>query len=244
VSPVSRLQTRKPTITAPTLLETIRANHARVQEHVAAAAARAGRDPAGVTTVAITKTFDQTVVEAAHEAGLRDLGENRVQEAAPKIAAAASDIRWHLVGHLQRNKAKVAAPIFHLIQSVDSLRLARALDRHGDDGQAVLIQVNLTGNPAQHGIDPAELPDLAATIAAETTLRLDGLMTIAPFVEEEAVLRPVFGRLRELRENLIAGQPRQPWTHLSMGMTSDFEYAVEEGATLIRVGRAIFGERS
>jgi PLP dependent protein len=145
---------------------------------------------------------------------------------------------------LQRNKAKVAAPLFHLIQSVDSLRLARALDRHTDSGQPILIQVNLTGNPAQHGVDPAELSDICAAIADETSLRLDGLMTIAPFVDEEAVLRPVFGRLRELRENLVAGVPGQPWTHLSMGMTSDFEYAVEEGATIIRVGRAIFGERS
>jgi hypothetical protein len=214
-----------------------------VQERVAAAVARAGRDPAGVTTVAITKTFDLPVVEAAHAAGLRDLGENRVQEAQVKIEAAPADIRWHLVGHLQRNKAR-AIPLFHLIQSVDSLRLARALDRHANPSQPILIQVNLTGNPGQHGVAPAELAELCAAIAAETSLHLDGLMTIAPFVDEEAVLRPVFGRLRELRENLISELPGQPWTHLSMGMTSDFEYAVEEGATLIRVGRAIFGERS
>ncbi|HJO06317.1 MAG TPA: YggS family pyridoxal phosphate-dependent enzyme [Chloroflexota bacterium] len=231
-------------MTATTLRETIRANYARVQERVAAAAARAGRDPADVTTVAITKTFELPVIEAAHAVGLRDLGENRVQEAQAKIATAPAGIRWHLVGHLQRNKARIAAPLFHLIQSVDSLRLARALDRYRHDDQPVLIQVNLTGNPDQHGVHPDELPGLAATIAAETALRLDGLMAIAPIVDEETVLRPVFGRLRELRENLTTTLPEQSWTHLSMGMTSDFEYAVAEGATIIRVGRAIFGERS
>lgn len=232
------------TISSPNLIETIRANHARVQIRLAAAAARAGRDPAEVTTVAITKTHDLSVVRAAFDAGLRDLGENRVQEAQPKIDAAPPGIRWHLVGHLQRNKAKAAAGLFQTIQSVDSLRLARALDRHAASDYRVLIQVNLTGNPNQHGVGPDELLDICGAIAADTSLRLDGLMTIAPFVDDETTLRAVFGRLRELRDNLLSDIPGQPWEHLSMGMTSDFEYAVEEGATIIRVGRAIFGERS
>lgn len=225
------------------LVENIRANYDRVQDRVAAAAARAGRDPAEVTTVAISKTFDLPVVQAAYEAGLRELGENRVQEAQEKIEAGPPGIRWHLVGHLQRNKAKVAAGLFQMIQSVDSLRLARALGRHVEADYPVLIQVNLTENPQQHGLRMSELTDACGEIADETALRLDGLMTIAPFVDDETTLRATFGRLRELRENLLSAVPRQPWTHLSMGMTSDFEYAVEEGATIIRVGRAIFGER-
>ncbi len=225
------------------LIDRIRANHARVRDRVEAAAARAGRDPAEVTTVAITKAFGLPVVEAAYAAGLRELGENRVQEAQGKIEAATEAFRWHLVGHLQRNKAKAAAGLFQMIQSVDSLRLARALDRHAEAGYPVLIQVNLTGNPGQHGLGEDELTDVCGQIAEETSLRLDGLMTIAPFVDDEATLRAAFGRLRELRENLLSAVAGQPWKHLSMGMTSDFEYAVEEGATIIRVGRAIFGER-
>lgn len=225
------------------LIERIRVSYARVQERVADAAARAGRDAAEVTTVAITKTFGLPVVEAAHAAGLRDLGENRVQEAQGKIEEAPPGIRWHLVGHLQRNKAKAAAGLFGMIQSVDSPRLARALDRHAEADYPVLIQVNLTGNPDQHGLGKDGLAEVCGQIAEETSLRLDGLMTIAPFVDEEATLRGTFGRLRELRESLRSAVPGQPWTHLSMGMTSDFEYAIEEGATIVRVGRAIFGER-
>ncbi len=225
------------------LIERIRTSYARVQERVADAAARSGRDAAEVTTVAITKTFGLPVVEAAYAAGLRELGENRLQEAQGKIEGASEGLRWHLVGHLQRNKAKAAAGLFGMIHSMDSVRLALALDRHAEAGYPVLIQVNLTENPGQHGLGEDELAEVSGRIAEETSLRLDGLMTIAPFVDDEATLRGTFGRLREVRDDLRSVVPEQPWTHLSMGMTSDFEYAIEEGATIVRVGQAIFGER-
>ena len=147
------------------------------------------------------------------------------------------------MGHLQRNKASTAVNLFNIIHSVDSLRLARILARHIDADCKFLIQVNLTGNPKQHGLMRSELQAVCAAISDETPLALDGLMTIAPFAEEETNLRSIFSQLRELIENLRRSVPQQPWTHLSMGMTSDYQYAIQEGATIIRLGRAIFGER-
>ena len=137
-------------------------------------------------------------------------------------------IRWHLVGHLQRNKARTAVNLFDVIHSVDSLRLARILTRHVGPNCKFLIQVNLTGNPKQHGLIRSELPAVCAAISDETPLTLDGLMTMAPFTEEETTLRSIFSELRELIEDLRSSVPQQPWTHLSMGMTSDYQYAIQE----------------
>lgn len=225
------------------LVNKIRGNYARVLDNIATASARVGRKPTDVTTVGISKTFDLSVVEAGYKAGLRDIGENRVQEAQSKIIAMEQSVRWHLVGHLQRNKARTAVNLFDVIHSVDSLRLARILTRHVGPNCKFLIQVNLTGNPKQHGLIRSELPAVCAAISDETTLTLDGLMTMAPFTEEETRLRSIFSELRELIEDLRSSIPQQPWTHLSMGMTSDYQYAIQEGATIIRLGRAIFGER-
>ena len=148
-----------------------------------------------------------------------------------------------MVGNLQRNKAKAAAGLFDVIQSVDSVRLARAIDRAAGDGMPALVQANLTGNPNQHGLAPDQIVDSVKAIDAETSLKLDGLMTIAPFVDDETTLRRSFAGLRDLLERVRDAVPDQPWTHLSMGMTNDFELALEEGATIVRIGRAIFGDR-
>ncbi|MDP6183110.1 MAG: YggS family pyridoxal phosphate-dependent enzyme [Gammaproteobacteria bacterium] len=219
---------------------------ARVQttvKAVANAADRSGRDPNSITIVAVSKTFGVEDVRAVADAGLHHFGENRIQEAERKIPNAPDGLIWHMVGHLQRNKAKSAASLFDVIQSVDSLRLARAIDRVADDGISVLLQVNLTTNPDQHGFAPDDLIEAASAIDAETSLKLDGLMTIAPFVDDEATLRGSFAGLRDLLDRTKDVMPDQPWTHLSMGMTNDFELAVEEGATIVRIGRAIFGDR-
>src|SRR4051794_22538927 len=245
---------------------TIAANIAAVRARIARAAERAGRDPATVTLVAVSKTHPPEVVAAAHAAGMVDFGENRVPEATEKVVALAerAGLRWHLIGHLQRNKARKAAEIFDMIHSLDSVRLAEALDRHveeirspGPDGAPrrlpVLLQVNIGGEAQKEGWDlpgglenRAQLPAFqqdVARILELAHLEVRGLMTIAPYVADAEQVRPVFRALRELRDDLAVRFPVASWDELSMGMTGDFEVAVEEGATLVRVGRAIFGER-
>ncbi len=177
--------------------------------------------------------------------GVVDFGENRIQEALPKIAALGPGPRWHLIGHLQRNKVRRAVEAFTLIHSVDSLPLAEAIARRAEGSGApapVLLQVNVAAEPQKRGFAPEALPEVARRVAALPAIRLRGLMTIAPLVENAEDVRPVFRRLRELRDALAAEWPAGD--ELSMGMSDDFEVAVEEGATLIRVGRAIFGERA
>lgn len=239
----------------------IRLNIASIYERIGAAAVRAGRDPGAVTLVAVTKTHPAEIVRAAAAAGVRDVGENRVQEAGEKYAECASEpLRWHLIGHLQRNKARRAAEIFDLIHSVDSLRLAETLDRYVAEGARgsldarlpILLQVNVAGETQKEGFDlpggranQAQMPgfiEAVARIVALEHIEVRGLMTIAPYVEDPEQVRPVFRALRELRDELALRFPAA-WHDLSMGMTGDFEVAVEEGATLVRVGRAIFGER-
>ena len=238
----------------------IGANVAAIRERIAIAARRAGRDPTDVTLVAVTKTHPPDVIEAAVAAGLVDLGENRVQEAAEKVdlVPGRDRLRWHLIGHLQRNKARKAVAIFDMIHSVDSVRLAEVLQRHLAADQPgrrlpILLQVNIAGEAQKEGFDLTggatnveALGQLHADVAAILgfdRLDLRGLMTIAPYVEDVEQARPVFRALRELRDELALRFPGASWTELSMGMTGDFEVAVEEGATLVRVGRAIFGER-
>jgi pyridoxal phosphate enzyme (YggS family) len=233
-----------------------------IRERVAVAAVRAGRNPGDVTLVAVTKTQPPEAVAEAVAAGAIDLGENRVQEALPKIAALGDRARlhWHLIGHLQRNKARGAAEQFDLVHSLDSVRLAEALDRAaaplvaaGGPPLAVLLQVNVSGEASKDGFDlpsgiantvqfPTFLADVAQILALPH-LQVQGLMTIAPWSPNPEAARPVFRALRELRDDLAGRFPAANWQHLSMGMTDDFEIAIEEGATLVRVGRAIFGAR-
>ncbi|MDR5708386.1 MAG: YggS family pyridoxal phosphate-dependent enzyme [Armatimonadota bacterium] len=215
-----------------------------VRRRLAAACARSGRDPASVRIVAVTKGFPAEVAVAAVQAGVTDLGENYVQEAREKVRAV-PEATWHLVGHLQRNKAREAVRLFPWIHSVDSVPLAEELDRRAakhDRTIQVLIQVNVAGEAQKHGVPPEEVIRLAQTVQRLSGLRLRGLMTIAPLSSHPEGIRWVFRTLRALRDDL-AYRLGSPLPELSMGMTDDFEVAVEEGATLVRLGRALFGER-
>jgi pyridoxal phosphate enzyme (YggS family) len=222
------------------------ANLRRVRERIDEACRAAGRDPAEVELVAVSKYADLDAVRAAIAAGQRVFGENRVQEALPKIEALADvpDLRWHLIGHLQTNKARHATGPFVQIESIDSLRLADAVARRGDwtgRPQAVLLQVNVAGDLAKHGFTEAEvLQDYPAAVALPG-LEVQGLMTIGPLLDDPEGSRPHFARLRELRGRLDALGVAPPLRHLSMGMSADLEVAVAEAATIVRVGTSIFG---
>lgn len=229
----------------------VAANLAAVRRRVEKAARRAGRDPGEVGIVAVSKTVDLQRIREAFQAGQRIFGENRVQEAEAKVRGWQSawpheKPSWHLVGHLQTNKVKAAIGLFDLIHSVDSVRLAEAIDRHARHARRVvacLLEVNVSGEPSKHGFAPDALPDAVAQLLPLGAVKIEGLMTIAPLEAPGEAARPFFRRLRELRDELASGFPSVSWRHLSMGMTNDFEVAVEEGSTLVRVGRAIFGER-
>jgi pyridoxal phosphate enzyme (YggS family) len=221
---------------------TIAANIESLKTRIAAAAARAGRDASAVRLVgasALSKGVTNEMVLAALDAGLRDFGENYVQEAQQRISELgerAGDAHWHFIGHLQSNKAAVAASLFDTIESVDSLKLAQALSRRAEKPLPVMLEVNVSGEASKHGLAPS---DVAATVEAAGALPnidLVGLMTMAPEVDDSEQTRPVFHTLRELAE--ANGLPE-----LSMGMTNDFEVAVEEGATMVRIGRALFAGR-
>jgi PLP dependent protein len=214
-----------------------------VQARIGAAAHRAGRDPASIRLVLASKTQPSDAIRAAANAGARDFGENYVQEAVAKRAELAdlTDIRWHMIGHLQTNKAKTAASAFALIHSVDSVRLANALARAQPSPRVrALIEVNLGDESSKSGV---ALDGIAAILdAARGQLEIEGLMTIPPPATSADTSRPWFAQLRELRDRL-ARQSGYALSELSMGMTDDFEVAIEEGATIVRVGRAVFGER-
>jgi PLP dependent protein len=218
----------------------------RVLARIAAACDRAGRDPGDVTLVAISKTHPAARVQAAIDAGLTVLGENRVQEAAEKVAGTRGGT-WHLVGPLQSNKARRAVELFDVIESVDSLDLARRLDRIALEGRPgvplpVLLQVNVADDPAKAGFEVAEVERALPELLDLPNLRVDGLMTIGRLVVAPEEARPTFVALRSLSRRLREGHPGLG-AALSMGMTDDFEVAVEEGATIVRVGRALFGPR-
>jgi PLP dependent protein len=220
-----------------------------VRERIARAMDRASRPPGEVRLVAISKTHPPEAVRAAFAAGVRDFGENRVQEAEPKIAATAdlreSGLRWHLVGHLQSNKARRAAALFEVVQSLDSLDLAFRLARFGAEaGQPVraLVQVDLAGEETKFGLPEAELLPALEALRGRDGLRVEGLMVLPPYVEDPEEARPFFRRLRGLVERAAAAGLLEG-RELSMGMSHDFEAAVEEGATIVRVGTAIFGDR-
>ena len=216
-----------------------------VRERIAAACERAGRDAGEVRLVAVSKSMPAPKVAELVAAGHTLLGENRVQEALDKIPQVGPPAVWHFVGHLQRNKARHVVGVFELIHSVDNLKLAQELDRRADAvgvRQPILLQANLSRETSKHGVEEQGLLALAASVAALEHLELRGLMTIPPPVDSPEASRIWFRRLARLAER--AGQALgRPLPELSMGMTGDFEVAVEEGATLVRVGRAIFGER-
>lgn len=234
---------------------TIRANLIRVRERIAAAAARAGRDPAEVGLVVVTKTHPPETVRAAYACGVRDVGENRVHEALEKQATLAdlTDLRWHMVGHVQRRKARDVVGRFVLVHSVDSVRLAQELDKRaamaGVPEVDVLLEVNVSGEPTKYGFrvvapeDEGPFLEAVAQIIALPRLRVHGLMTMAPLVADPEGARPCFVALRRLRDRLTQEFPGEDWSQLSMGMSNDFEVAVEEGATLVRIGTAILGPR-
>ncbi|MEN9938379.1 MAG: hypothetical protein RLZZ387_4958 [Chloroflexota bacterium] len=237
-------------------MDTIAEHIDAIRGRIAAAARRSGRPAEEITLVGVTKTHPPEAVAAALAAGLAHFGENRVQEADAKVAALAAErgrITWHLIGHLQTNKAKRAAALFDLVHSVDSLRLAEALDRHASSPLPILLQVNVSGETSKEGFDlagwegrPAALDAFVAEaerILALPNLRVRGLMTVAPWGADPELARPTFRSLRLLRDALAQRLPAGSWRELSMGMTDDFEVAVEEGATIVRVGRAIFGAR-
>jgi len=223
-------------------------NIARVRERIAAACQRAGRGPEDVKLVAVTKTVPPDRIRLAYGAGLRDFGENRVQEAAAKRPALSDlTVTWHLIGHLQSNKAKPARELFHWVHSVDSLRVAEKLHQSAvcsGDRLPVLLEVNLGGEATKAGVSENEVIPLVEQISPLETLQLCGLMGIPPFFENPEHARPFFRRLRQLaREVEARGVPNVSMQELSMGMSHDFEVAIEEGATTVRVGTAIFGPR-
>lgn len=229
--------------------ERIREQLARVNDRIARAAERAGRRFEDITLIAVSKTFDSSTVQQAVDAGARDLGENRVQEAAAKVGRVEGQgLRWHLIGHLQSNKARVAVNTFDVIHTVDSAQLAGRLDRVAAElarRPAVLAQVELGGGPTRSGADEGELPGVVEALDAARNLEFKGLMTLPPFFESPEQTRDYFRRLREILESLNRLRaPGRKLTELSMGMSHDFEVAVEEGATMVRVGTAIFGERA
>lgn len=229
--------------------EELRQRLAEVRRAIETSARRAGRDPSEIKLVAVSKTHPPETLRRAIEVGVGELGENRVQEADEKISELGrTSARWHLIGHLQANKARRAVALFDVIHSLDSVSLAQRLDRlceeAGRDELPVLIQVDLAGEATKSGASEQELPELVRVIGACRHLRLTGLMTLPPFYDDAELVRPYFRRLRqlrnELRESAAFGASEG---ELSMGMSHDYAVAIEEGATLVRIGTAIFGER-
>ena len=220
----------------------LRENYERVIGRIAAAATRAGRDPADVKLVSVSKTHPVETLRNALESGIRIFGENKVQEAEQKIEMIGRDAaEWHLIGHLQSNKARKAVQLFDLIHSVDSVELAMRLERVSEEEARaelpVLIQVDLAGEKTKSGIPETELPELIGYLRECGHLALKGLMVLPPFFDDPEATRPYFKKLREIRDRIVPGG------ELSMGMSHDFEVAIEEGATMVRVGTAIFGQR-
>jgi pyridoxal phosphate enzyme (YggS family) len=225
--------------------ETFRQRAGTVWMQIAAACRQAGRDPAGVQILAVTKTHPPAAVEYAARYGLTAVGENRVQEAVEKRSQCTAAIRWELIGHLQSNKARLAARHFDRVQSVDSIKLLALLDQAaGELGRRlpILLQINTGHDANKFGADPADAPRLLAAALARPHLQVDGFMTIPPLSDDPAVAQRTFAGLRELRDRL-AGETGQPLRELSMGMTADLAMAVVEGSTLVRVGTALYGPR-
>ncbi len=241
--------TESPYLTAHTV-EDFRRNLAAVRERIAAACARSGRSPAEVRLLPVSKTVPEARIRLAYAAGCRELGENKVQEASRKVAAMTdlADLRWSVIGHLQTNKAKVVARFASEFQALDSLRVAEVLDRRLQaEGRVldVLVQVNTSGETSKFGLPPDDVAGFVRELPVFSSLRVRGLMTLALLSAEPARVRPCFVMLRELRERLRQEAPAGiSMDELSMGMSGDFELAIEEGATVVRIGQAIFGART
>ena len=223
-------------------------NLSTVTSRIASAAKRAGRDPSSVRLIVVTKTVDTESIRNAVAAGALALGENRVQEAKDKIEKLGNIARWHLIGRLQTNKAKYAVKLFDLIHSVDNLELAKELDKQAakvGKVQDVLIEVSIAGEAAKAGVAMQDVTTLVRETAKLKNISIKGLMTMPPYSENPEDSRPFFRKLRDLAETMIKeNMPSVSMKELSMGMSGDFEVAIEEGATMVRVGTAIFGERS
>jgi PLP dependent protein len=228
-------------------METIASRYRSLLDRIAAAAARAGRDPAGITLVAVSKTVEPDRLREAHAAGVRCFGENRAQELLPKHDALADlPLEWHFIGHLQTNKARAVMQVARRIHSVDRLELAERMSRLAapDSPQRILVQVNTSGETSKSGIAPDRLSGLLDAIATLPGLLVEGLMTIGPLTDDPTRVRAAFRLLRAARDReRAAGRPGAALADLSMGMSGDFEMAIEEGATLLRVGSALFGAR-
>ncbi len=217
----------------------IEQNIREIQKRIANSCERVGRSINDITIIAVTKTVDISSIETAYSAGIKHFGENRIQEAKSKIERLenlGNDLTWHMIGHLQTNKAKTAANVFDIIHSVDSLKLAQILSDHSLRRLSVLMQVNVAAETSKSGFSLSEVDEAVKQIGKLPNLEIAGLMTIAPWVNDAEEVRPIFRQLREMRDALGL-------RHLSMGMTDDFEVAIEEGATYIRIGQAIFGGR-
>ncbi len=226
-------------------MSTVADHLAGVLHSVHSATLRAGRDPHDVRLVAVSKTHPVEAVAEAAAAGQRVFGESRVQEARDKIPASPAGLEWHFIGHLQKNKVRQALPLFAFFHSIDSMALAQAMDRiAGETGRTVegLVEVNISGEETKHGFTPAQIRAAFPALAGLPHLRVRGLMTMAPYSDNPEDARPVFRALRELREELQHAHGH-PLPELSMGMSGDFVPAIEEGATLVRIGTSIFGER-
>lgn len=220
-------------------------NLAVIRERIASAAGRAGRDAAGIELLAVSKTFPAEDVRAAWEAGQPVFAESRVQEALPKIALLPGAVRWQFIGHLQKNKVRRALPAFELFHGIDSADVAHAMDRiAAEDGHfpRVLLEVNVAGEASKFGFSPEALERDLDALLALPRLQIEGFMTIAPYADDPEASRPHFRALREFRDRLV-GRTGLPFGTLSMGMSGDFEVAIEEGATIVRVGSALFGAR-
>lgn len=220
----------------------------KVQKKIEAACQRCGRDRSEVTLIAVSKTKPLEMLQEIYDLGERNFGENKVQELTGKYEAMPKDIHWHMIGHLQRNKVKYIIDKVELIHSVDSLRLAKTIseeaEKHGCTAH-ILLEVNVAGEESKFGMTVEEAPELTEEIALLPNIRIDGLMTIAPFVEDPEENRPVFRKLKKLSVDIKAKNINNvTMAVLSMGMTNDYEIAIEEGATMVRVGTAIFGERN
>ena len=222
----------------------IKENLLRVTERIERAARRVGRDPKEVKLVAVSKTVESARIKEAIEAGVSIMGENYVQEAQKKIEEIGRPVAWHFIGHLQTNKAKYAIRLFEMIHSLDSLPLAEELNRRAEQGgqvAKVMIEVNISGEATKFGTDEEKVFSIARGILNLNHLSLEGLMTMPPYFDSPEMSRPYYIKLRELKEKMI--REGIPLKELSMGMSNDFEIAIEEGATYVRVGTAIFGER-
>lgn len=233
------------------LAETIAVRLKEVRRRIEAACLRSGRGVGEVTLVAVSKTQPFAAIAAAYEAGQRDFGENRLEELWPKVEEAQrrnlADIRWHMIGTIQSRKTSQAVGPFVLIHAVDRERIARRLSDAAEAAGVVmdvLLEVNVSGEESKHGFTPQEVWAAAPVLSLMRGIRVRGLMTMAPLVDDAELTRPVFGGLRALRDEAAQRWPEAGWQHLSMGMTNDFEIAIAEGATIVRIGSAIFGPRT